>query len=115
MFSSFRYSCRVSFRTLLIELCARIGLGSSLGAGDGSTVATDLGSCQCMLDSLKLSMRTHFWVNVVGTTEAFEMLARGVGRTGVPAPIIHDFCRDPPNSVLSVAFEDSTSLSDRAV
>jgi hypothetical protein len=37
---------------------------------------------------------------------------RGVGRTGAPGPIIHDFCRDPPKSVFNVAFEESTSRSD---
>jgi hypothetical protein len=42
------------------------------------------------------------------------MFVRGVGRTGAPAPIIHDFCLAPPKRVLSVAFDESTSLSDRA-
>lgn len=37
------------------------------------------------------------------------MLLRGVGRTGVPP--IHDLCLSPPNKVLRVAFEASTSLS----
>lgn len=40
-----------------------------------------------------------------------DTLVRGVGRTGAPAPIIHDFCRAPPTSVLNVAFELSTSRS----
>ena len=40
------------------------------------------------------------------------MLGRGVGRTGVRGPSSHDFCLAPPNSVFSVAFEESISLSD---
>ncbi len=47
-----------------------------------------------------------------GVADGFEMLVRGVGRTGAPAPIIHDFCR-APNKVLRVALDESTS--DRAL
>ncbi len=47
-----------------------------------------------------------------GVADGFEILVRGVGRTGVLAPIIHDFCR-APNRVLRVAFDESTS--DRAL
>ena len=38
----FRDSWRVSFRGLLIVLCPSTGLASSLGAGEGNTLATDL-------------------------------------------------------------------------
>jgi hypothetical protein len=37
---------------------------------------------------------------------------RGVGRTGAPAVVIHDFCRAPPKSVFKVALDESTPLSD---
>jgi hypothetical protein len=43
--------------------------------------------------------------------EGLDILARGVGRTGLLEElIIHDFCRDPPKSVFNVALEDSTSV-----
>ena len=42
-----------------------------------------------------------------------ELFVRGVGRTGFPAPNIQDFCL-APKRVFSVAFEVSTSLSDKA-
>ena len=41
------------------------------------------------------------------------MLERGVGRTGAPVAVIQDLCL-APNRVFRVAFDDSTSLSDRA-
>jgi hypothetical protein len=40
------------------------------------------------------------------------MPVRGVGRTGAPPPVIHDFCLAPPKRVFRVAFDESTSLSD---
>lgn len=49
-----------------------------------------------------------------GGNADLDIFVRGVGRTGVPAPIIHAFCLAPPKRVLSVAFDESTSLSDRA-
>jgi hypothetical protein len=56
---------------------------------------------------------TYFCANVTCGTEVLDTLVRGVGRTGAaPAPIIHDFCRAPPNTVFSVAFELSTSRTD---
>jgi hypothetical protein len=45
--------------------------------------------------------------------EGFDV-RRGVGRTGAPAVVIHDFCRAPPKNVFRVALEESTSLSDTA-
>jgi hypothetical protein len=39
------------------------------------------------------------------------MPGRGVGRTGAPAAVIHDFCRAPPKNVFRVALDVSTSLS----
>lgn len=96
LFPSLRMALRFSLRAPFIELFEIIGLGSSLGVGDGRTGAAVL----CAI--------------ATGGNVDLDTFVRGVGRTGAPAPSIHDFCRAPPKRVLSVAFDESTSLSDRA-
>jgi hypothetical protein len=40
------------------------------------------------------------------------ILERGVGRTVVLPPIIHDFCLCPPKTVFKAAFDDTISRSE---
>jgi len=47
-------------------------------------------------------------------TAALDVFVRGVGRTGVPAPVIQDFLRAPPKTAFKVAFDDTTSRSETA-
>jgi hypothetical protein len=116
LFSSFRTIPRLSSRAPLTEVFEIIGLGSSLGAGDGRTAAIVLDTLLVLPSgSIRAaSAATHFCATAAGGKAVLDVFVRGVGRTGVPAPTIHDFCLAPPKRVLSVAFDESTSLSDRA-
>lgn len=96
MFSLFKIGRWISLPAPSPGLLGTTGLGSSLGAGEGRIVLEFL--CG----------------NVTGGIIGLDILVRGVGRTGAPAPIIHDFFRAPPKNVLRVALDESTSLSDRA-
>lgn len=55
--------------------------------------------------------RPYFCGDVTCGTAVLDVLERGVGRTGAPDPIIHDFCLAPLKSVFKVAFDESTSRS----
>jgi hypothetical protein len=114
LFSSLRITPRVSLRVPFTEVPEIIGLGSSLGAGDGRTAAIDLDLVSCASRYPRVaSANTHFCVMATGGNIDLDIFVRGVGRTGVPAPTIHDFCL-APKRVLSVALDESISLSDRA-
>ena len=63
--------------------------------------------------NLREEQATYRCDNATCGTMGLGIPVRGLGRTGAPAPIIHDFFRAPPKSVLSVAFDVSTSLSER--
>lgn len=104
--SSFCISRRISFLDRFKGLFARTGLGSSLGAGEGKTVAIVL---YFVRHAVYMKRQTYFCATVDSGTAGLDTLGRGVGRTGAPGPVIHGFCREPPKRVLSVVFEDSTS------
>lgn len=106
--------CRPSACTPLTIVVGTGGLGSSLGVGKGKIVVVVVVLYEISkgghIQIWNLAT-TYFCANVTCGTEVLDTLVRGVGRIGAPAPIIHDFCRAPPTSVLNVAFELSTSRS----
>ena len=53
---------------------------------------------------------TYSCTTIVGSDD-FDA-RRGVGRTGTPVVVIHDFCKAPPKTVFSVALDELTPLSD---
>lgn len=54
-------------------------------------------------DEFDLILYPHLWLTC----------ALGVGLTGLPTPVIHDFCL-PPRSVFSVVFEEAISCPVKA-